>query len=182
MPRSSISLFASEPVSSLTKYPGTFNFFRMWNAIVGPANLPQEAEIDRLRDALPVNVVDMLVGVTQVTKAWDILNKRFGDKELIATKLKVELKNISISESLDYEKVIAVAIKVRSLVSRLEAVKASDALKYDGEFLSAVFFQLPERQKCRWLEFKKDGYEDKWSGMLAFLDVSFEFQEEIVFQ
>ena len=54
--------------------------------------------------SLPVHVVDMLVGVTKVTKAWDILNKRLGDKELIATKLKAELKNLSITESLDYEK------------------------------------------------------------------------------
>ena len=66
---------------------------------------------------MPLNIVKMLVGVTKVTKAWDILNKRFGDKELMATKLKAELKRLSISEGLGYEKVIAVAIKIRSLVS-----------------------------------------------------------------
>ena len=64
------------------------DFFRKWNAIVGPANLPDEAEIDRLRDALPSSAKDMLVGITKVSKAWEILNQRFGDKELIATKLK----------------------------------------------------------------------------------------------
>ena len=148
------------------------DFYRKWNAIVGPANLPAEAEIDRLRDSLPNNVKEMLVGVTTVIKAWDILNKRFGDKELIATKLKAELKSLKFSEKLDYERVIALVIKVRSLVSRLESMNASEALKYDGEFISAVYFQLPDRQKCKWLEYNKTTYSDKWSALVAFLDIA----------
>ena len=149
-------------------------FFRKWNAIVGPANLPDEAEIDRLRDALPENVRDMLVGINKTSKAWDILNKRFGDKDLIASKLKGELKGVTFSEKVDYEKVIAISIKVRSLVSRLESLGASDALKYDGEFVSAVYFQLPERQKCKWLEFDKTTHGDKWSALMSYLDIAYE--------
>ena len=45
------------------------DFYRKWNAIVAPANLPDEAEIDRLRDALPINARDMLVGITKMSKA-----------------------------------------------------------------------------------------------------------------
>ena len=149
------------------------DFYRKWNAIVCPANLPAEAEIDRLRDSLPNNVKEMLVGVTTVIKAWDILNKRFGDKELIATKLKAKLKSLKFSEKLDYERVIALVIKVRSLVSRLESMNASEALKYDGEFISAVYFQLPDRQKCKWLEYNKTTYSDKWSALVAFLDIAY---------
>ena len=150
------------------------DFFRKWNAIVGPANLPDEAEIDLLRDALPVNAQDMLVVVTKISKAWEILNKRFSDKDLIATKLKGELKTLKLSEKLDYEKVIALVIKVRSLVTRLEALEASEALKYDGEFLSAVYFQLPERQRCKWLDFDKASYGDKWSALVSYLDIAYD--------
>ena len=53
-------------------------FHRKWLAIVGLAKLPAEAEIDRLREALPVDARDMLTGITTVTKAWDILKKRYG--------------------------------------------------------------------------------------------------------
>ena len=154
-----------------TDYP---DFFRKWNAIVGPANLPQEAEIDRLRDSLPLHARDMLVGVTKVSKAWEILNKRFGDKDFIATKLKGELKTLKISEKLDFEKVIALVIKVRSLVSRLETLGASETLKYDIEFLSAIYFQLPERQRYKWLEFEKSSYDDKWTALMAYLDIAYE--------
>ena len=44
----------------------------------------------------------------------------------------------------DYEKVIAIVIKVNSLVLRLETVGASESLKHEGEFISAIYFQLPE--------------------------------------
>ena len=112
-------------------------FYRKWQAIVVPARLPVEAEIDRLRDALPKDSKEMLTGVTQLSKAWDILKKRFGDEDLIATKLKHELKGLTISEKSDHERIISLVIKIRALVSRLESLKASDALKYDGEFISS---------------------------------------------
>ena len=116
----------------------------------------------------------MLVGVTKLSSAWEILNKRFGDKDLIATKLKSELKCLAFSEKIDFERVIALVIKVRSLVSRLETLGASEALKYDGEFVSAIYFQLPDRQKSKWLEFDKASYADKWSALFAFLEVAYE--------
>ena len=172
--RESIHLKKVDPPSFSGQEVDYPDFYRKWNAIVGPAYLPDEAEIDRLRDALPVNVKDMLVGVTKMSKAWEILNKRFGDKDLIATKLKAELKSLSFSEKIDFERVIAIVIKVRSLVSRLETLEASQALKYDGEFVSAIYFQLPDRQKSKWLEFDKTSYEDKWSALSAFLEVAYE--------
>ena len=123
---------------------------------------------------MPANSKDMLVGVTKLSSAWEILNKRFGDKDLIATKLKSELKCLAFSEKIDFERVIALVIKVRSLVSRLETLGASEALKYDGEFVSAIYFQLPDRQKSKWLEFDKASYADKWSALFAFLEVAYE--------
>ena len=149
-------------------------FHRKWLAVVVPAHLPEEAEIDRLRDSMPKDAKEMLTGVIKLTKAWEILTKRFGDKDLIATKLKNELKALSISEKYDHEKIIALVIKIRSLVSRLETVKASEALKYDGEFVAAVYFQLPERQKMKWLEFDSDKFDDKWAALIAFLDDAYE--------
>ena len=154
-----------------TDYP---EFHRKWLAVVGPANLPEEAEVDRLRDALPKDAMEMLTGVSKVSKAWEILSKRFGDKDLIATKLKNELKGLTFKEKADHEKVIAIAIRIRSIVTRLESLQASDALKYDGEFVSAVYFQLPDRQKSKWLEFDKKLHPDKWTALMEFLEDAYE--------
>ena len=149
-------------------------FHRKWLAVVAPANLPEEAEVDRLRDALPKEAKDMLTGVNKIAKAWDILTKRFGDKDLIATKLKNELKGLSISSKTDHEKIITLVIKIRSLVSRLESLGASEALKYDGEFVSSIYFQLPDRHRNDWLKLDKSAFPDKWSAVLDFLDSAYE--------
>ena len=85
-------------------------FERKWLAIVVPANLPQEAEIDRLREALPKEAKEMLTGISKTEKAWDILKKRYGDKDLIATMLKNELKGLSLTAKTDHEKIIILKI------------------------------------------------------------------------
>ena len=149
-------------------------FYRKWLAVVTPARLLDEAEVDRLKEAVPKNVKEMLTGVHKMSKVWEILNKRFGDKELIATKLKHELKSLEFTEKVDHELVIAIAIKVRSIVSRLDSVGGSEALKYDGEFISAIFFQLSDRQKSKWLDFDKTPFPNKWSALLAFLDNAYD--------
>ena len=117
-------------------------FQRKWLAIVNKANLPEEAEVDRLKDSLPSDAKDLLTGVTKLSKAWSLLEKRYGDKGLIATKLKNELKNVNFEEEIDHERVIALVIKVRSIISKLEAIDGSLALQHDAEFISAIYFQL----------------------------------------
>ena len=102
----------------------------------------------------------MLTGIKTLNKAWQILEKRFGDKELIASSLKNQLKNLNIKEKLDHDRVIALTIKIRSIVNYLESLNASNALLYDGEFVSVVYFQLPDRQRSRWLEFDKSSFTD----------------------
>ena len=87
------------------------------------------------------------MGISKVSKAWETLIQRFGDKELISTKLKAELKGLTFSEDLHHEKMISFYIKVRSLVLRLETLGAFESLKHYGEFVSAIYFHLPEQQK-----------------------------------
>ena len=149
-------------------------FQRKWLAIVNKANLPEEAEVDRLKDSLPSDAKDLLTGVTKLSKAWSLLEKRYGDKGLIATKLKNELKNVNFEEEIDHERVIALVIKVRSIISKLEAIDGSLALQHDAEFISAIYFQLPDRQKTRWLEFEKSSFSNNWLALVSFLDDSYE--------
>ena len=81
-------------------------FERKWLAIVLPTYLPEEAEIDRLQDALPDKENVMLTCINKISKAWDVLKKRFGDKDLISTKLKDELKSLSFIAKTDHKKIL----------------------------------------------------------------------------
>ena len=147
-------------------------FQRKWKAQVGKAGLPEESELDKLRDAVPKQAKDMIYGVTKLDEAWTILGHRYGNKDLISKKLKEQLKSVMCEGKNDPEKLMDLKIKVRNIVTRLETMKLEAALKYDPEFLSAVYNALPDRYKMDWL--KITSTEDQWTDMMTFLDTAYE--------
>ena len=147
-------------------------FKRKWSSQVSKAYLPEESELDKLRDAVPREAKDQLYGVVKLEKAWNILTKRYGDKLLISKKLKSQLKGIQCNGKSDPEKIINLKIKVRNIVTRLETLEMHAALTHDSEFLAAVYCALPDRHRVRWLDYDKG--EDHWSAMLEFLDKAYE--------
>ena len=149
----------------ITEFP---EFKKKWQNIVGKANLPEVAEIERLKENIPVEARDLLYGVEDKTKAWEILDKRYGYVNLIAKKLKTQLKSIQQEGKTDPERVISLCVKVHTIVTKLETLKMSDALRYDSEFLSAVYCALPNKHQVRWLDFEKT--DNHWSDMLRFLE------------
>ena len=151
-------------------------FKRKWQSQVNKANLPEETELDKLRDVIPKDAKDQLYGITKLDEAWSILTKRFGDKNLISKKLKNQLKNIQCDGKNDPEKVINLKIKVRNIVIRLESLDMGAALTHDSEFLSAVYCSLPDRHKVRWLDTLKTG--DHWADMMIFLDKTYDQANE----
>ena len=44
----------------------------------------------------------------------------------------------------------------------------NDALKYDCEFLSAIYMALPSKHQTRWLDYEKSTCH--WDDMMKFLD------------
>ena len=147
-------------------------FRRKWTSQVTKANLPTETEIDKLKDNLPKDAKEQLFGVKTLEEAWSILTKRFGDPMLISRKLKAQLKNIQSIGKNDPERVINIKIKVRNVVTRLEAMNMGEALKHDQEFLSAVYNALPDRHRKGWWEYPKD--DNLWGCMLNYLDRIYE--------
>ena len=99
------------------------------------AFLPEEAELDKLKDALPRDAKDQLYGVVSLVEAWKILTQRYGDKVLISKKLKGQLKSVQSIGKSDPEKVINLKIKDRNLVTRLESLGMGAALTHDSEYL-----------------------------------------------
>ena len=143
-------------------------FKRKWLSTVSKANLPEESEVDKLSDSLPNDAKDQLYGVTTTVKAWEILDKRFGDPRIISMKLKAQLKNVQCEGQSNPDRVISLTIKVRTIVTKLEALKMSSALEHDSEFLSAVYCALPNKDQQRWLDYDKTS--NHWDDMLKFLD------------
>ena len=146
------------------------DFKRKWIANVGKANLSPEGELDRLRDNVPAQASKMLFGEVTMTGAWSILDKLFGNKTIIANKLKTQLKEIKTTGKEDYDRVINLAIDVKVIEKRLKELKLEQMLKFDDEYLSAVFKALPSAERTEWLKFNKAGYECDWDAMMIFLE------------
>ena len=74
--------------------------------MVTKANLPEETELDKLRDNIPKEAKEQLFGVKSLSDAWKILSTRYGDSMIISRKLKLQLKNIETTGKNDPERVI----------------------------------------------------------------------------
>ena len=157
----------------ILEYP---EFKRKWLALVQTAILPAEAELDKLRDAVPKLAKEQLYSCTTVAEAWAILDKRFGNPDLLAKKLKDKLKNISVEGASDPEKVINLQIKVKSLVMQLTTLKLQECLQHDSEFVAAVYNCLPSKYQERWLDVDKTN--SKWNDMVSFLDKQYDRANE----
>ena len=152
---------------SIVDYP---DFQRRWKASVGMAKFGQEAELDRLRDNIPKDATKMLIGETTMKGAWKTLDTMYGNKTMLANKLKSNLKSLKIAGKEDYEIVISLAIEVKSIVARLRELKLEDTLKHDDEYLAAIFKILPNQERVEWLNEDKTKFDCNWSAMLNFLE------------
>ena len=148
------------------------DFKRKWLAQVTPANLPPESELDRLRENIPQQAAKALFGEKEMSKAWKILENLYGDRDLIASKLKIQLKSIKAQGKHDYDVVIELVTDINNIVLRLKAIEMEQVLHSDAEFLSAVFRALPTKFQDKWLDFDKGIYSSKWAAMMKFLEVS----------
>ena len=149
-------------------------FKRRWHANVTRENLEEESELDRLRDNIPDTAKKMLIGEKSLESAWKILTKLYGNKTMIANKLKGKLKNIKSSGDEDHDIVIGLAVEVKSIVKNLTELKMQDMLKYDDEYLSAIFRAMPSQTRNDWLKYDKDKFDSVWEAMEKFLEEAHE--------
>ena len=98
------------------------DFMRKWKSQVSKANLPPEAELDRLRENVPGQAAKALYGESDMAKAWKILESLYGDKDLIANILKTQLKNIKVKGKHDYDIVIDLVTDINNIVLRLKSI------------------------------------------------------------
>ena len=59
--------------------------------------LVEQEVLDHLRDNVPESAKKMLTGEKSLESAWKILTKLFGNKTMLANKLKAKLKNVKVS-------------------------------------------------------------------------------------
>ena len=48
----------------------------------------------------------------------------------------------------------------------------------DAEFFSAIFVELPDRHRGKWLDYDKSMFDSQWSALEEFLDKMYDFVVE----
>ena len=146
-------------------------FKRKWKALVSKAGLPEESEVDKLKDAVTKEGKDTLFGATNMDEAWKRLDKIFGDPRIISNQLKTDLKNVKANGKTDAEKIKDLKTKVDILVRQMVMQKCDVVLIHDPEFLSNVFYAMPNCYRREWLKSKVD---HTWQNMITFLNEEYD--------
>ena len=148
------------------------DFVRKWKAVVSKVGLSAESELDRLKDHIPEQAARALYGESTMTGAWSILDKLYGDKDLVANKLKIQLKSIKPRGRKEQDIVLDLVTEVNNIVLRMKALNTEQLLKVDNDFLSAIYRALPSKVQDRWLDYDKTVYATKWDAFMDFLERS----------
>ena len=148
------------------------DFKRKWVNQVSTAKMPPETELDRLRENIPSQASKALFGETVVAKAWKILESLYGDRDLIANKLKKQLKGMKVKGKHDSDIIIDLVTDVKNIVLRLQSVGAEEMLHVDSEFLGSIFCVLPSNSQVKWLDFDKSLHKSKWAAFMQFMEVA----------
>ena len=145
-------------------------FQRRWKSLVPAAGLGKEAELDRLRDNVPEESRKLLIGQVDMEGAWKVLDQMYGNRTMLANKLKTKLKTIMSIGKEDHDIVIKLVIEVKGIVNRLTTLDLHHMLRYDDEYISAIFKALPRSDRTEWLKFGKEGFKSEWEALMVFLE------------
>ncbi len=108
--------------------------------------ITEDEELIRLQDALPPQVESAVYSCRTLGEAWAKLDLRYGNKSLIAERLKRDIKNLKLKSTTDYDKIIELHDFVEDKVYRLRDLGNEEALRADKEFRSIIFRMLPAQQ------------------------------------
>ena len=145
------------------------DFRRKWERQVSSAGLPEPQELDLLREALKEEAERSIRCCTSLPEAWKRLEQRYGNKGLIAERLKQQLKRMKLSSKKDYEKVVELYEKVETLVERLTELGHERVLEHDAEFRGQLFRLLPPTSQREWLKVKVEDDGKTWAAFFGFL-------------
>ena len=173
-----LSLKKSDP----PKFSGNIvdwpEFERKWAAQVHNLGLPEDTELDKLKENLPSEGKNMLYTVLDLSEAWRLLRGYYGDHGLIAEELKSKLKNMKLKSKEGFNKVIELRNEVKQLTARLTQVGYQDALIYDTQFRATMFKLLPAPEQREWSMFDTSSYPNAWKAFESFLETIYTHAEK----
>ena len=142
---------------------------KRWLSQVSSHSPPNDFEIDLLKRNIPDEGRKKLFECDSISTAWLLLDKMYGDKQLIIQKLKSKLKNLKPKSKEAHEIVIELNDEVEYLVKRLKLLGAISVLYIDVDFLNSIYKHLPETHRLKWDDYDQTSYDNEWIAFMSFL-------------
>ena len=129
-------------------------FKRRFQELIKAVNCSPVLEMTFLVDHLAAEAARYVLGVTNPTKAWALLDKRYGDRRLAILTTRYRLINLEVPRGFGYEKVEALVQGLRHARTCLEAVGAEDELFSDLAMVGILLSKLPSMVQEQWYRYR----------------------------
>ena len=99
--------------------------------------------LSKLRESVPREGKELLVGVESAEIAWQRLEKRYGDRKIVILTIQSRLGRVTLTGE-DHERVEKLSGKVDRAVNLLRPLGAIDSLTRDFEMVGHLVDKLPK--------------------------------------
>jgi hypothetical protein len=126
-------------------------FRRLFQELTEGEGLRPAVLLAQLRDSLNCEQAkSLIVGKTVVDEAWNVLDRRYGDRELAVINTKYQLLHLDTTKGQPHEQVEALQQGVAKSISLLRSVKAEAEFLDNLALIAHLVAKLPQSWQERW--------------------------------
>ena len=125
------------------------DFAKQFKELTQDEGYPGAILLSKLRESVPKDGKDLLVGVQDMNIAWDRLEKRYGNRKIAILTIQSRLAKVFLTGE-DHERVEKLSGEVDRAVNLLRPLGALDSLTRDFELVGRLIDKLPKSMQSEW--------------------------------
>ena len=125
------------------------DFAKQFKELTQEEGYPEAILLSKLRESIPKEGKELLVGVDKMSVAWERLQKRYGDRKIAILTIQSRLVKVNLTGE-KHERVEKLCGEVDRAVNLLRPLGALDALTRDFEMVGHLVDNLPEALQAEW--------------------------------
>ena len=125
------------------------DFAKQFRELTQEEGYPEAILLSKLREGIPKEGKELLVGVEKMSVAWERLEKRYGDRKIAILTIQSRLVKVNLTGE-KHERVEKLCGEVDRAVNLLRPLGALDALTRDFEMVGRLVDKLPEALQAEW--------------------------------
>ena len=125
------------------------DFSKQWKELTRGEGFPEVIALSKLRDSVPTEGKELLVGVESLELAWIKLAKHYGDRKIGILTVQKRLNSLVLTGE-DYGRIEKLAREVDRAQNLLRSLGAPNQLTQDFEMVRRLVAKLPRSQQTDW--------------------------------